>query len=258
MMNEQIQFLTPNSYMPPQKRRLEKGERSNTGGVWFVTLLPIIGLFLESFATDKYAGAALWIAVIVLIYFGCIADFRSIRHEVLESQEDRLKMLLVFPPAYLYCRDKMLNSEGYKGLVLAVLIIAAAFANGFTEGLSVNEENLIPLLENAWVTELDNLSGSSENYIGEQLESWFDDGYSSEGSKAGEIFTIVFSGTHEGKPAEVVIKVEFDGFAYQSIYAKSVTIDGERLEGEALRDELAEIFIGEEDEPEEDEIQDEE
>lgn len=242
-MNGQIQFLTPENYMPPPKKRLEKGERSNSGGVWFVTALPVIGLFLEIFAVDKYAGAVLWISVIVMMYLGCIADFRSIRHEVYESQEDKLKMLLIFPPAYLFYRDKARTGEGYKGLVLGVLIIAAAFSNGFTDGLALDEENMIPKIENAWVSELDNVNISSDYYIGERLDIWFDNGFISDCTRSGDVFTIVFTGTHEEKDADVVIEVVHDGFAYQSIKAKGVVIDGKELEGDERIDALTDIFI---------------
>lgn len=242
-MNGNIGFLTSDNYTPPPKKRLKKGERSDSGGVWFVTALPVIGLFLEIFAIDKYAGIVLWVSVVVMIYYGCIADLRSIGHEFYESDEEKLRALLFFPPAYLYKRDKLRTGEGYKGIVLAVLTAAALFANGFSQGAALNEENIIPRIENSWVEDLDNFSGSSEDIVSERLESWFDEEYRSECSRSGEVFSIVFSGTHGGKSAEITIKVVHDGFAYRSLKASGVTIDGVKQEGDDLKNALTEIFI---------------
>jgi hypothetical protein len=52
------------------KPRLARGERSVGGGLWFVALIPLVGIILESFAVDKYSGAVLWLTVIVLLFFG--------------------------------------------------------------------------------------------------------------------------------------------------------------------------------------------
>lgn len=257
-MNETNGFMSTVSYMPPRKKPLEKGERSAAGGSWFVAVLPLIGLFLELFATDKYAGAALWLAVIVMMYLGCIADFRHIRHEMPEAQEDSLKWLPILPPIYLIARGRVRPGEAFKGVLMMILMAAAVFANGFTQGMALDEEKMPPTIENTWVSNLSNFSGSSDSLVSERLTEWFDEGYSTDCSRSGDEFTIVFSGTHEDVPAEVTITVVHDGFAYQTLEASDVTIDGKKQEDDDLKEILAEIFIGETEDDEEGESSEEE
>lgn len=241
------------------KKRLKKGERSETGGVWYICVLPLLGLVMEMFAVDKYSGAILWLAVLVMIYVGCMADFKSIKSYVTEDEYAMLKKKLPIPPLYIYKRDKIRTGEGYKGLVLAILIAAALFANGFTAGLMLTPEKLQDSVEMTRVDNLENFSGSSNALISEQLEGWFDDGeYEKQASKEDDKYLLVFSGKHDGKPAELTITVMHDGYAYQSIRATRVRIDGKKLYDDEFKEILTEIFIPSDEQPTDEETSAEE
>ena len=213
--------------------------------------MPVMGLFLELFAVDKYAGSALWLTVTVLIWFGCFADFAQQEADLGEDDAKKLRRLRVLPPAYLFVRGRIRGSDSYKGIALGMLMLAAIFANGFTQGLMLNEKNMPDKIAASSVMNLENFTGSSDNIIGEQLDGWFDDGYETQCEHSGERFTIVFSGSRNGQPAEVGIAVVHDGFTYQSIKADTVKLDGKTLDEDERNDVLKEIFIGEADSPDE-------
>ncbi len=241
-----IKALISGSISRPEKRPLAKGERSAEGGAWCIVVMPVVGLFLEMFAKDRYSGAVLWLTVLMLILFGCIADHRQISEQLQPADRERLKEFIPIPPAYLFIRDKLIKGEPYRGIALAMLMAAAVFANGFTQGLMLNEDNIPEKLEKSSVMNLNNFSGTSENIIGEQLDGWFDDDYETFCTHKGDTFTIAYRGMHDGKSAEVTIEVVHDGYTYQSIKAADVTIDGNALEGDERNDTIKKIFIGEE------------
>ena len=232
------------------KQRLQKGERSEIGGVWFICVLPLLGLVLEMFAVDRYSGAALWLSVIGMTYFGCFADLKHIRQFLTEDEYQRLKRSMAVPFIYIARRDKIRTGEGYKGFVMAALAAAALFANGFTQGLILTPDKIQERLENSTVDILENFSGTSDATVSEQLELWFDDGeYEGEASKSGDDNILVFSGKHKGKAYEVTITVEHDGFAYKSIRATSVKLDGEELDEDEFKETIKGIFISSYEEP---------
>ncbi|MBQ8966125.1 hypothetical protein [Ruminococcus sp.] len=242
-----------NNIVKPIKKPLAKGERSAAGGTWCTVLLPVAGLFLEIFAVDKFSGAALWLTVIVFIWLGCFADFKQISPDLSEDKRAKLKKLRFIPPVYLYVRESMTAGIRTKGLALAMLMAAAAFANGFTQGLLLDETNIPPKLEGAAVGNMDDFKGS-DSTIGDKLEAWFDEGkYDISCTHTGDIFSVTFSGTREGAEAAVTIDIEHDGFAYKEISPEKIVLGGSELDDEDFDKTLKEIFADETEESEESE-----
>lgn len=240
------------------KPRLARGERSVGGGLWFVALIPLVGIILESFAVDKYSGAVLWLTVIVLLFFGCWADLKH-ADDLDEMTRENLSKVVIIPPLYLYRRDKLRGVGTTKSIVLVILIAAAIFSNGFVQGLTVNEKSIQERLENTPVSVLGYNTSDDEKTIGHMMESWFDkSAYECECTHSGDIYELVYSGKHEGKSAEVTVNVEHDGFVFKKIKAEGVKLDGVELEDDELKDTKKKIFLGDEAEEEETETADEE
>ena len=240
-----IGFLTSGNYVKAERIPVPKGERSPEGGAWCVTLLPLAGLWLQDLAVDKYSGAVLWLLVIVLIWAGCFADFKQIKERLTFEQAEKLKKVRIIPPLYIFKRDKLRTGEGYRGIVLGILMAAAVFGNGFTQGLKVNGDSVIKMLERTHVTTLDNFTSAqnSSATISEQLKEWFDDGYKTSCTHKGEIFSVVFSGKHDGSPAEVTIDVRHDGFIFRSVRAASVELGERTYKDDELKKVLEKIFL---------------
>lgn len=168
-----------------------------SGSIWFVCFLPLLGLFLENFAVSKWAGAFLWVSVIILMPVCCAADLRRIKK--LETDGRSIKKLeksVLLAPLYVYRREKYCMRETYKAIMLVVFSMAAVIMNGFTQGLSVHEGSVPVLLRNTYVQNLDNFSGSSQNVIGEQLEEYLGEDAEWDCKKSGDVYTAVCSGVH--------------------------------------------------------------
>lgn len=241
-------------YSPDRKfvlrPKLARGERSTGGGLWFVTLIPLIGMLLESFAADKYSGAVLWLTVIFLMFFGCFADLKH-ADDLDDTARQSLAGAVWIPPLYLYRRDKLRSAGTTKSIVLVILIAAAIFSNGFVQGLAVNEDSLTQRLENTPVSVLGFKTSDDEKTVGHMLESWFDDGkYKSDCTHSGDIYAMVYSGKHEGKSAEVEVDVEHDGYVFKKITAEGVTLDSTELKDDELKETKEKIFLGDEAEEE--------
>ncbi|MBO5448434.1 MAG: hypothetical protein J5994_03800 [Ruminococcus sp.] len=217
-----------------------------SGSIWFVCFLPLLGLFLENFAVSKWAGAFLWVSVIILMPVCCAADLRRIKK--LETDGRSIKKLeksVLLAPLYVYRREKYCMRETYKAIMLVVFSMAAVIMNGFTQGLSVHEGSVPVLLRNTYVQNLDNFSGSSQNVIGEQLEEYLGEDAEWDCKKSGDVYTAVCSGVHNGKETEISFSVEHDGFTYIGCKVESISIDGEKLKDNEYSDALTEIFIPE-------------
>ena len=229
----------------PIRPKPAKGERSAEGGVWCMMILPLAGLFLEMYAIDKYAGIALWLIVIIMIYVCGIMDYRQIKDSLSAEKAEQLKKLLPIPPAYLFMRCKSTTGESYKGIVMGILLAAAMFSNGFVHGLMINEEKIIEAVEYSTASVFDNFSGQSDDVIEDSLKEWLGEDYTSACTRKGDVYTITFSGKHDGKPAEITVEVVHDGFVYKTVKTKTVKTDGKELEGDELKDTLYEIFTDE-------------
>lgn len=223
----------------------DTGERSLKGGIWFVVLLPAIALYIQSIAVSKWAGYFLWATVIVAEIIACVMDRRALAEAMQGFDTSSLKKWVWLPPMYVYKREKFIGKEGLKALMLMIFTIAAIFGNGFVLGKQVNEDSITEIIESATVSSFTNLYTTSDNVVYDRLTSYLGK-YTSEVEKAGDEYTLTFTGEHDGKPAAVTVKVIHDGFVYVDCLAEGVTLDGKALEGDDLTAALKEIFIPEE------------
>lgn len=217
--------------------------KAENGIIWYICFLPLLALFLENYAANKWAGIFLWAATAVMLIISCCYDCK--RLEKGEIDTSSIRGWVWFAPVYVYRREKMLGRETYKGIMLAVFLLAALFMNGFVKGLSVDEDSLPEMIENSYVQNLDNFSGVSSNIIGKQLEEYLGKDCKWDCTKKGDIYTVVCTGKHGKKNISVSFEVEHDGFAFLGCEVSEISSDGEKLEGEDFKKVLAEIMIPE-------------
>lgn len=221
----------------------KSSERSEGGGLWFVVLLPLIGLALQSFAVSKWAGLYLWAMMIAALFISTLLDYKCVVKNHPETDFSPIKKWIWLAPVYVFKREKLLGHETYKAFLLGGLMIAAISMNNFMTSTKITAEDMPEMIEDTPVSVLDNFSGNSPDYIGDRLSLWLGEEYESECTKEGDTFTAVFSGIHEGKQASVEIEVVHDGFVYKSVKVSTITMDGKKLEDDDFKDTLKEIFI---------------
>lgn len=223
----------------------KSSERSEGGGLWFVVLLPLIGLALQSFAVSKWAGIYLWAMMIAALFISTLLDYKCVVQNHPETDFSPIKKWIWFAPVYVFKREKLLGHETYKAFLLGGLMLAAISMNNFMTSLRITADNIPEMIEDTPVSVLDNFSGSSPDYIGDRLSLWLGEDHMSVCTKEGDTFTAVFSGVHEGKQASVEIEVVHDGFVYKSVKVSTITADGKKLEDDEFKETLKEIFIPE-------------
>ncbi|MGN0632355.1 MAG: hypothetical protein ACI4JW_00650 [Oscillospiraceae bacterium] len=224
--------------------------------IWYAAVVPIIALFAEVYATDKYLGVLVWLCAAASAIAACIADRKYIASNNVDTKA--IPFVLVFlPPIYIFRRLKLTFQSAVCGIVSIVMIVYALVFNNFIAALTLNEDGMIDQVkENFWFN-ISGCSSVSESVtVSEKLEIFNEqecgnkseikwqaeqtDGYitvrayseykkdSDEYAKYGNSFDISF-------------RVEYDGYAFGKIEVTELTVMGEKYEGKQATEKLLEI-----------------
>ena len=213
------------------------------GIMWFVSLLPIFGLFLENYCINAYVGIILWSVIVVLVPFFCYIDCRKLQESGYDMSSAK-KWFLV-PPVYVYKRENIFHRSYINAVILGIGIFAALLGNGFTQSLMLNEEHVQAAVQNSAITNLDNFSGSSDSIIGEQLEKYFGKSIKWETKKVSDGYMVTCKGVHNNENMEVDIHVVHDGFSYQSVKVTDIKVKGVSTSKSTRKKLRGDIFIPE-------------
>lgn len=231
---------------------------SSNGHLWFISVLPYFGLFLERFAANFTVGIFLWAIVIILLPTICIIDCRRLKAAGIDVSG--IKKFIFIPPIYVYKREIIFRHDPNKGIVMLLGIITAIILNGFTQSLTLDNSKIMETVKMQHVTNLDNFSGDSSNIICEQLEKYFgkngkwecrkvSDGNFVKGGtydrsqKKG--FEVVYTTKKKGNEYKIYFDLYHDGYTYQGFKMTYMTVDGKRPEDKEYKKLMTDIFIPE-------------
>ena len=224
-----------------QREAVRQTPRLKSGIIWYVCFLPLIGLFLENYCVSKWAGLFLWAAVIFMMILSCIIDCRYLKK--LGADTSQIKKWVWLAPMYVLLREKMCLRDFYKGIMLVFFCAAALIMNGFTQGTRITTNTMSGMVQNSYVQNLDNFSGTTSNIIGEQIAAFFDDDTKWDCTKSGEHYYVTCDGKKGNDSYVITFDVNFDGFTYLGYKIESIAVNGTKLENEQYKDELKAIFI---------------
>lgn len=211
------------------------------GYILYALFLPLIGLFLERYAYSAVVAIILWALVLILMPLSCLLDKRMLdRHEV---NTITLGKSFLFPPIYIYKRQVLVGGEAMLCVACATLCIGAILTNGFIKGLRINTDSVNDMVQNTAVTQLDNFSGQSVDTIGECINAYSQSEVKWSTEKQSYGFEITAQGTHGSKDFELIIRLEFDGFAYHEFKITDVMVGGEKLDKDGREDFYNACFI---------------
>lgn len=211
------------------------------GYILYAVFLPVIGLFLERYAYSAVVAIVLWVLVLILMAVSCALDKR-----ILDQQEVNTITLgksYLFPPIYIYKRQVLVGGEAMLSVACITLMIGALLTNGFIKGLRVNADSIDELVQNSYISQLDNFSGNSNVTIGDCVNTYSSKQVSWKVEQKDYGFDITAEGTHDSKDFVISIKLEFDGFTYHSFYIQDITVSGKSLEKDEKKDFLQKCFI---------------
>lgn len=222
------------------------------GAMWYVAILPLLALYLENYAVNKWLGILVWAFVLISCPIICYRDMKAL--EKLEPDAKSLKTAaIVCPIVYMYKRCRLLKQSSIMAVFFTIFSLYALLQNGFALSLRVDDDTFINQVRYNYVANLDELSaiggGESLNIIGEQIDAFineeeaeytvFDDG---------DLHYITASGSCNyngvsGCDLEIVFVIDYDGYAFTSLTLDSVAVSGQELDDEAERQLLEEIFL---------------
>ncbi|MBR1863128.1 MAG: hypothetical protein IJ806_03450 [Ruminococcus sp.] len=240
--NYQPQYTGYGHNFKPVPQKLDQGsDRSDAGSIWYITLLPILGLFLQNFAISKWAGMFLWAAVFFSWIIACVLDYRVISRELEGFNTQVLSPWWLMPPVYVIKRETLMGHDGLKGVISIAAAVIAIGANNFTASRNINEDSMTEILERTPVSSLENAGIGSYDLISDVLSETLGE-YTTEIEKNGSVYSVKFKGRHGGVSTEVVINVTHDGFAYLGCEVESITSDGKVLEGDEFKEAIKALF----------------
>lgn len=211
------------------------------GYILYTVFLPIIGLFLERYAYSALVAIVLWAAVLVLMPLSCALDKRMLdKHEV---NTVTLGKSYLFPPIYIYKRQVLVGGEAMLCVACVTLCAGALLTNGFIKGMRLKSDSVKDMVPNTSVTQLDNFSGNSVFTIGECVQAYSKKSVEWTAEKKDYGFEINAEGDHDSKDFRIVIRLEFDGFAYHEFKITDVVVDGKSLDTDGKKDFYQAVFI---------------
>ena len=218
------------------------------GRLWYVVLLPAIGLFLESFATNKWIGLGLWISIITISVIVCIRDEKHLR--AFGVSHLRLYKARFFPPLYIYRRLTATHQSYFPFGVFMALFLFALINNGFTTGLTMNDDDFILRVQINYVSavkQFEDLKSTEE--IEQRLEDFAIDDtleWSYSENDKHKYVTVTGLCNYDNKSSqrfELVFSLDFDGYAITKIEIIQAEFSKQELNGKEKDEFLKKIFI---------------
>ena len=228
----QMPYQAPYPMAPVRKPR--------NGLVWYVILLPILGLLFENFAPNKYLGMLVWGIVVVMRPVSCAIDRARLIKNGFAAPESAFCIL---PTVYLYRRAKVIRGESQLAIICALTLFVAGAGNSFVRGMRMTEDTILEAVKATYLTSFDELKDSGLDLsLGEAVEnSLKDPEYTIE--RDGDKRTITLNATNDdGTLIKIVITVEHDGFTYKGLTLSEVYSDGQKIEDDKVEKFLERLF----------------
>ena len=219
----------------------------DNGAVWFVATAPFFSLFLESISSNKVAAVILWIFTYLLSVAVCVYDKKRVLSRLYDTKS--LGKSHYIPLAYLFKRKNTTRMNGLYTVVGVISVLFALTYNGFTRFVLTNEQQFIATVKDTAVSELadfekydtitdETVEKALQNYLGDSVI------WKCEKGKKTSIVTASSQINYNGELSSFKISfaVSYDGFKYEGIEIKELTINGKHLSNEKYSILLMQIF----------------
>lgn len=218
------------------------------GRIWYVSVLPLFGCYLENFAVNIYLGALLWIMVILICSLVCALDEKQLRSFGMSNHS--LHKVRFIPPIYLFKRLSTTRQSNTPFIIFIVFSAYAVLNNGFVQALRVDDDTFVRSVKSAYVSTLSDYSDStSYNTIENQINAFANENtvnweYSEDDDNRYVTASGKCSYNHKNNQRfELVFQIDFDGYALKETKVKSLSIGGKQLTDSERDSALYKILI---------------
>ena len=218
------------------------------GRIWYAAILPYLGLMLESFASNKWIGLALWLAIILLCVFSCARDEKQLRS--LGISNLWLYKSRFCPPVYIYRRSDALHQSKSSFVVFIISLIFAITSNGFSVSLQMNDEDFIDSIKQEYTSSIEDLD---KNGVNNQIEKRIDEfalegtvewSYSADDSyKYVTVSGICNYQSKSNQRFEIIFRLDCDGYTIKEKQIVKAALGGVELKDAEKNEFLQKIFI---------------
>ncbi|WP_124098165.1 hypothetical protein [Ruminococcus sp. Marseille-P6503] len=247
-----IYIKMENQYYQDNMIDLNELPKIRSGAMWYVAILPVLALYLENYAINKWLGILVWAFALISCPVICYRDMRALEKLGLNCQN--LKIIsVVCPLLYMYKRCRLLKQSSIMAVFFTIFTVYAVLQNGFAVSLRVDDQTFINQVKYNYVANIDEFSDisadKSSNIIGEQIDAFInEDKAEYRVSADGDLRYITVSGscdydTVSGAELEIVFIIDYDCYAFKSLELDSVSLSGQALEGEKRQELLDVIFL---------------
>lgn len=232
------EFVVPTAR--PQKK-------IRNGLVWYAAILPALGLFLESYALNKYLGMLVWSIVIIARPAACLAD----RHILLRDGADiRIPTILAFlPTVYIFKRCFDLKQNTAIAVVCLISLSYGVIGNGFVVGLTMDDDKATEIVRNRYAASVAGVRGAIDPESFDTAINRALDHVSYDVERNGDERIVTVKGTDPSTEDKYVFvfSVVHDGYALTGFELKEVTLNGSTVEGDDRSELLKALLLPDED-----------
>lgn len=209
--------------------------------VYYAIFLPLLALFLESFAISKYLGVLLWALVLVFERIAVYGDAKALAAQN-RCPESMKTLAAIAPIVYVFRRNQLFSRGVSQFVAFCITAALAIFQNGFVKSLYASPQTFIEMTKGRPVYSL-SLEDDSRNTdtIGDKLDSYVNEqdwSYNRFKNKSTVIVTGVFSPDapdgYKDKDVTFTFTYDFDGYNIKSV---SLSLDKCELSGSELDDD---------------------
>lgn len=223
------------------------------GRIWYVAILPLLGLYLENFAVNLYLGILLWAFIIIACPLVCIWDEKDLSKLGLSNRQ--LHSVRWFAPLYIFKRSVFTKQSTAPVVMFCIFGLYALMNNGFTTSLRLNDDSFISLVKSTGIASLEEYQESGyDEKIGSQIKIFANEN-STEWTVTKEngtrIVTVAGKCNYDGefdRSFVIEFEVEFDGYAIKKINVGGVKFNGKELDGDERSQLLETVFTAKNDE----------
>ncbi len=141
--------------------------------LWFAAFVPLLSLFIEMYANCIALGVLVWVCCILSWTAACLLDRRYLMQNDVDVSE-LSPATAVLPPLYIFKRVTITGNQNTAAIVFICFAFYAACANGFSQGIAMDEDKMISQIkDNYWrnITNVSSVKGAdSTTLIGDTID----------------------------------------------------------------------------------------
>ena len=205
----------------------------NNGRIWYTAVMPLLAMYIQSYATNAVLGALVWTATAAMCVISLIFDRRYLEREGIDIGS-LSPFLALLPPIYMYKRFRILGMQSAAPIVWAMIFAFALYANGFTRYYMLDNNAYAEFVKLKKWTDI----VAVKNEIGDkEIDREISKSLRAYAKTFSEDAKVEWTVEHSGKTTKVTAACEkakftaefefdYDGFGASDTYLKKLTLDG--------------------------------